>query len=1199
MIKAHRFLASLLVPLAVLVLGASMALTTTPATAFRGHVFGGAFGSEGSGDGQFKEPSGVAVSEATSQVYVLDQGNNRVERFSSAGVYEAQFDGSETPAKAFAFGTLALTSGISVDNSCYFKKLKGTACATADPSNGDVYVTDPGNQVVDKFNSAGAYLGQLQEASGGAVFIFSGGGVVANPAGVAVDASGTVWTYYRGQHVDGDIASYTDTIPNAKGEANTFIATRQLSDGPGFVCPGFAVDSKDNFYVREAGNQPRCSISPTVSKYGSGGVPRAAPPLIVPFDAEETSAVAVDLSSDEVFLDNLGSVGAFNSSGTLQERFGAELGVAHLTGGGGLAVNRENGTDSTVYVADGVADRVVVFTPEPPGPPIVVGESVSNVSANSATFEAEIDPRGASTEYRFEYGPCVTPSTCASSAFVESVPVPDGVTGAGFEAQRVSAHPQDLVAGTVYRSRVVAHNEKNAPGTVVAGEGGSFTTQPAGVFGLPDGRAWEMVSPSDKHGALLGWIGSGGAGVVQASAGGDAIVYLAGSPTETEPQGDAIRSQVLSTRGSGGWASRDIAPPHETATGQPVGGGEEYRFFSEDLSLGVVQPFGAFTPSLSTEASEQTAFLRSDYFHGHAGEACVESCYRPLVTGAPGHENVPEGTAFGEEGKCPPKSGCGPQFQGATPDLSHVVLNSNVPLSATAVKGSLYEWSGGQLALLSVLPASEGGAAVPATFGGSVDLDKDARHAISNDGSLIVWTTISSVPHLYLRDSAREETVRLDTGLTGTPEFQTATADLSEVFFTDSGDLYEYDVAHGELSRLTTGAETRVSVLGASEDGSYVYFVANGVLAAGAVPGKCVPSTPLPEATCNLYVRHDGTIRLVRVLSGADNADWSPSRPSSTARVSPDGGWLAFMSQRSLTGYDNRDAISGKPDEEVFLYEAEHERVVCASCDPTGARPLGAEYGQLGASPSFPSLAGGGSVWGPEQWLAANIPGWTPNVLGEALYQSRYLSDRGRLLFNSNEALVPKDVNGTWDVYEYEPPGVGGCSVSSVTFGERSGGCVGPLSSGSSPDESAFLDASETGSDVFFLTAAKLLSQDNDTSLDIYDAHECTGASPCLPVAAVQPPPCSTGDACKAAPSPQPSIFGAPASATFSGAGNVPLSGSVLAVKPRFLTRVQKLARALRACTKMPKKRRSACVKRAQHAYGPVGKAKKSNRRAR
>ena len=37
------------------------------------------------------------------------------------------------------------------------------------------------------------------------------------------------------------------------------------------------------------------------------------------------------------------------------------------------------------------------------------------------------------------------------------------------------------------------------------------------------------------------------------------------------------------------------------------------------------------------------------------------------------------------------------------------------------------------------------------------------------------------------------------------------------------------------------------------------------------------------------------------------------------------------------------------------------------------------------------------------------------------LYQSRYLSNEGRLFFNSADALVPHDSNGREDVYEYEP----------------------------------------------------------------------------------------------------------------------------------------------------------------------------------
>lgn len=75
-----------LAPLALAV-AAVLALAAIPASALaaRGHVFKGTFGTPGSGPGQLSEPSAVAVNEATGDVYVLDQGNARVVRFSSIG----------------------------------------------------------------------------------------------------------------------------------------------------------------------------------------------------------------------------------------------------------------------------------------------------------------------------------------------------------------------------------------------------------------------------------------------------------------------------------------------------------------------------------------------------------------------------------------------------------------------------------------------------------------------------------------------------------------------------------------------------------------------------------------------------------------------------------------------------------------------------------------------------------------------------------------------------------------------------------------------------------------------------------------------------------------------------------------------------------------------------------------------------------
>jgi hypothetical protein len=314
------------------------------------------------------------------------------------------------------------------------------------------------------------------------------------------------------------------------------------------------------------------------------------------------------------------------------------------------------------------------------------------------------------------------------------------------------------------------------------------------------------------------------------------------------------------------------------------------------------------------------------------------------------------------------------------------------------------------------------------------------------------------------------------------------------------------------------------------------------------------------------------------------------------------------MSQRSLTGYDNRDAVSGKPDEEVYLYDAGTGGLACASCNPTGARPVGIEVRETS------TLFASGRVW-PKATLAGNVPGWTPYALGLARYQSRYLSDSGRLFFNSSDALVPGDVDGTEDVYEYEPKGVGGCTSTpaggGVVFkpggafkvegreGSEGAGCVGLISSGRSSEESGFLDASANGSDVFFLTAAKLSKEDFDTSLDIYDAHECTGSSPCFPAVVARPPACSSGDSCKAAPSVQPEIFGAPSSATFTGTGNVASPPpSPVKVKTAAQVKAEKLAGALAGCRKKRQKRvRVACEVSARKRYGAAKKPTVSRRR--
>jgi hypothetical protein len=909
--------------------------------------------------------------------------------------------------------------------------------------------------------------------------------------------------------------------------------------------------------------------------------------------------------------------------------------------------------------ADGtVVGETASFGTLPPA--AIDSTSVSDVTAESATLQAEINPLDNATSYRFEY----LPEAAYLRNVVESLPAFTGAArapsedfaiGSGLADVAVSQHVQGLVPLTVYRFRVVAVNAvSEAFGGPFGGPVLSFTTQPViapGAAGLPDARAWELVSPPDKRGAELFNLGA----LIQAAGGGDAFSYQASASTEAEPAGNSNSTQVLSSRGSAGWVSRDVNSPHAKRTGLDIGVGAEYRFFSSDLSLSVVRPDGNDFSLLSPQASAPSLFLRALFVPASPTALCTESCYRPMLSGCP-----PEGETCSpsvqEAADIPPGtkvsgglSGSG-DFVDATPDLKHVLLSVALTPSKGSGVAGMYEWTADAapaeaLRLVTVLPDGK----LPSEVGHEPHYI--ARNQMSADGSRVIFEGKSGGgDHLYLRYNATESpsainaagectepgracTVQLD-GLQGGPgvsqpaeaEFKLASTDGSRVIFTDhqqltadSGasengpDLYECQIVEEaagrpgcRLSDLTPRASSGqnaavMGVIGASSDGSSVYFVADGALTAGAATGDCPrnPSELKATQVCNLYVRRAGVTTLIAVLSGADSHDWAKGEDrlgEMTARVSPSGDWLAFMSQRSLTGYENRDAVSDVPDQEVFLYHAVpgggESKLLCASCNPTGARPHGVEYTHTLAE--NPNLAFHVN-WEVGQSLAATLPGWTAIGGGTTLYQSRYLSDSGRLFFNSSDSLVPFDTNGTEDVYEYEPPGGAAeapagdsCTTVSPTYSSVSGGCVGLISAGTSPEESAFMDASETGNDVFFLTSAKLSPRDFDSSRDVYDAR-VEGGFP----EPVKPPACE-GDACQdrvAAPE-DPT----PASLTFKGPGNIVLSASALAPKAKPLTRAQKRAKALRLCAKKPKKKRRVCEKRVRRAYGSAPRTNKGGK---
>jgi DNA-binding beta-propeller fold protein YncE len=1180
-----------------------------------------------SGECALSSPGGVAVNETTGDVYVVDRGHGRVVHLSSTGECISHFKVKIAEAEE---GTVENAS-IAIDNN------------PASSSFGDVYVvataTEP--ESIQKYEANTKETGGKVEGKLAAISK-SEEEELFGIHGVAVDAQGNLYV----SEEEGVIA-YDNKAPK-----NKFVSATELESGCIESLSGFAVaPAGDSFYVaKELESRFETCVEPSrvIARYSSSGAI-----LKRGLQSQRSTGAAVDLSSGDagdVYVQDSETVATFTPAGAPVDRFGQEAGH-ELQDGTGVAVDSST---REVLVADAQTGAIVLYE-EPAEKPAIDSLSAQEAAGKPTVWQltAQIDSKGSDTHYYFQYG---TANCTATPALCANVPLPPGNDlGSGFGDRSASVQIADLKAGTDYFYRVIAANSSGTSESQSA----TFQTLPSPAF-LPDGRSWEMVSPVEKGGGSVEPISLDG-GLIQAAAQGGAIAYIANGPFGSQIEGNRALepNQIVSKRAAAGWSSQDIVTQNERGEGFQGGSRREYQAFSPDLSLGLVEPqptLEAFElPPLSSEATERTIYRRN-------ADACASSpehCFEPLVTG---FSNTAE--VAGEKTKFGGKLG----LMGSTADLNHAVFESKVGLTAAAPtlpsEQNLYEWSSGkepsqQLQLVSVLPS--GAPAEEASLGNE---DKDVRNAISADGSRIFWMGLAEneqhelYPHLFMRDTSSGETVEVDAaqGVTEQPEedprlatnaqeYQTASVDGERVFFTypfalnkestlpkeaialeEGSDLYVCALPHEakqcELKDLTVGrfgeSADVLGVLGASEDGSYVYFVANGVLAPGASPGSCVGEHH-PEETCSLYSDHyDAQAkaweepRFIATLSDEDEHDWLAEVGGELARlssrVSPNGRYLAFMSNRSLTGYDNRDAnplAHEARDQEVFLYDIVEGRLSCASCNPSGARPHGVLDTER-AGEGLGLLVDRPEIWITGRWLAGSLPGWTA-ISGVAAgfaarYQSRYLSDSGRLFFNGADSLIPQELSGEQltrtrteevegqqtqvgveNVYEYEPQGVGGCQKE---------GCVGLISSGTSAHESAFLDASENGDEVFFTTAERLVATDEDTNYDVYSARVCAESSPCLKYETSNTTPCEGLAGPNACRGPEATREGAapPPSSTLSGPGNpstkAPDEGT-LPKKTVKLTRVQKLKRALKACRKKhARKKRLACERAARKKYG-------------
>ncbi len=386
-------------------------------------------------------------------------------------------------------------------------------------------------------------------------------------------------------------------------------------------------------------------------------------------------------------------------------------------------------------------------------------------------------------------------------------------------------------------------------------------------------------------------------------------------------------------------------------------------------------------------------------------------------------------------------------------------------------------------------------------------------------------------------------------------------------------DLYAYTMPTlsqaGVLTDLTpenntprSGGAVELTYLGASRNGEMVYFTASSVLTAQPNShGEAAQS-----GVSNLYV-YDASTGLTTFIApgngiaglhtGLKHGSAETSRL--TSQVTPDGQHLVFVSSERLTEYDNfGPECSGRqvegvpvrtpgPCAEAYLYTAGTGGLVCVSCNPSGAPPVG--------SARLPQLF-------LEGVLDNNLePGTLPAPLAVSADGSRvFFSSPDRL---TTEAPPPATTTGSQAGiainWEYEP--------NVYEYEKESLHLIAPAA--------ALLTVTPSGNDVLFYTYDQLVPQDSDGLTDVYDARVDGG----FPVLA--PPACS-GSSCQGTPAP-PTIFATPPTATFTGVGNYPptLEPKPKSCKKSFVLRKKK-------CVKKAKRRKA---KKATHGKATHGKA--------
>ncbi len=663
-----------------------------------------------------------------------------------------------------------------------------------------------------------------------------------------------------------------------------------------------------------------------------------------------------------------------------------------------------------------------------------------------------------------------------------------------------------LVAGALAMAAAIVPTVAGAYATILPAPSYSSAT------GLPDGRVYEQVTPRNKYGNEVGHPGFGSTPAFgNAAADGDSVLY----PSDGALTAGAIsgNSNVLyvSRRSSDGWTTRSAMP-------EGIPGSKNLE---ENNGYFAQVPHWLYP---SADLSHLAFLITGADVQGHGGGGFLAG-EDPLVE--------PAWIAAGDPKTLVPV--------GASADLSTIYFSTGSAFS------EFFEYSNGVFRQAGVLPGgsvspfgarpaaggigeSAGDPVNPAQLNNQVSLDGSQAFFVSPDPEAVGACTASNsgpggcVPQLYVRERNPDGTQRTTLvsqsqlpGHVGQPALDGPLAVLSPVWQGGaagsgggpSAPFYVYASPDGSHAFFQSADRLTVSAPEGSAPKAYSFDTETGVLE--YLPGVA-GSIVAAAGDGSSFLFEDtalSPVELDRWSTGPEGGRVTsiaqlPAPPQigrhgcavlcvGPVRVSSDGSVAVFTTSSAIAGFNDDGGFW-----QIFRYDATSNDLSCVSCPPAGITPSGdaimsrVDEGQILNNPA--------ESFG-EEFNLADVRGVSP--------------DGSRVLFDTSDPLVARDVNGRQDVYEWE------------------NGTVYLLSSGTDSQDSVFLDSSESGGDVFFETAAGIGAGDLDGAYDVYDARvPRPGDNP--PPAAV---PCS-GDVCQGPPS-APQLLGEPSSETFSGIGNL------------------------------------------------------------